>query len=175
VMKALSLPQSERPAQRHAPLWREPYDAPTFSTSRHEHRVLVVEDDPVQAMLLGLMLKHLGVSFHVVNDGAHAIEAVRAGPYALVLMDYLMPGTNGIDATRSIRRWEQDAGLPPTPIVAVTASVMSAECQRYREAGMDDVITKPFSAHTLASLLTRHHPAWPGVQRPAFNHSGVAS
>ena len=174
-MKALSQPhrRARRCATRRCGTSRT--TRPPSRSAGTSTAVLVVEDDPVQALLLSLMLKHLGVSFHLVSDGAHAIEAVRAGAYALVLMDYLMPGTNGVDATRSIRRWEHDAGLPPTPIVAVTASVMSAECQRYLEAGMNDVITKPFSAHTLAALLARHHPAWPGAQRPVFNHSGVAS
>jgi CheY-like chemotaxis protein len=167
--------RAQRTPTRHAPLWREPYDAPTFAAGECSLKVLVVEDDPVQALLLSLMLKHLGVSFHLVSDGAHAIEAVKTNSYALVLMDYLMPITNGIDATRSIRRWEHDAGLAPTPIVAVTASAMSTECQRYREAGMNDVLTKPFSASTLATLLARHHPAWPGEGAPAFTLSGVQS
>lgn len=157
----------------HTVLWREPFDAPTFS--RRSLPVLVVEDDPVQALLLTLMLKHLGVTFTLVTDGAQAIEAVKARHYALVLMDYLMPGTDGIEATRSIRRWERDAGRAPTPIAAVTASGMVDECRRYAEAGMDDVILKPYSAQALAELLARHAAARPGSTVPVFNTHGARS
>jgi CheY-like chemotaxis protein len=170
-MKALE----QRASSRGVPLWREPHDAPTFLAGQRGPTVLVVEDDPVQALLLELMLKHLGVSHRVVSDGAHAIDAVKTASYALVLMDYQMPGTNGIDATLGIRRWEHEAGKPPTPIVAVTASAMPTECERYIEAGMNGVVTKPFSAKALAALLAQHHPAWPGEPAPVFTPSGVPS
>ncbi|HEX3139578.1 MAG TPA: hypothetical protein VHQ87_05970, partial [Rhizobacter sp.] len=71
--------------------------------------------------------------------------------------------------------WERDAGRAPMPIVAVTASAMSTECQRYIEAGMNDVVTKPFSAQSLATLLGRHPAAWSDAAAPLFNHAGVAS
>jgi CheY-like chemotaxis protein len=167
-------PGEHQPARR-APLWREPFDAPTFVVRERGLPVLVVEDDPVQALLLTLMLEHLGVTFTLVTDGAEAIEAVKARPYALVLMDYLMPGTNGIEATRRIRRWEREAGRAHTPIVAVTASGMVDECQRYAEAGMDDVILKPYTAQALAALLARHGPARSVAQMPVFNTHGARS
>jgi len=160
---------------RRAPLWREPHDAPTFVACDQAAKVLVVEDDPVQALLLSLMLNHLGMKYHVVSDGAQAIEAVKNTSYALVLMDYLMPGVNGIEATRSIRHWERDTGRAPTPIAAVTASAMVTECRSYIEAGMNDVITKPFSAQSLASLLSRYGPVGSAQGAPLFSHSGVTS
>lgn len=156
---------------RRMPLWRERHDAPTFATGERRPRVLVVEDDPVQALLLTLMLRHHGADCTLVTDGAQAIEAVKAGRYRLVLMDYLMPVANGIDATRAIRRWEREAGRSPTPIVAVTASAMASECDAYRAAGMDDVILKPFSAQALAEVLARH-----GVrhEHSVFDHGALS-
>ncbi|MET0333029.1 MAG: response regulator [Rhizobacter sp.] len=118
--------------------------------------VLVVEDDPVQALLLTLMLARLGVTATLVHDGAQAVEAVQTGRYQMVLMDYLMPELDGVEATRRIRAWEHAHQRQPTAIVAVTASAMSGECDAYRAAGMDDIILKPFSAHALADVLARH-------------------
>jgi CheY-like chemotaxis protein len=82
-----------------------------------------------------------------------------------------MPVANGIEATRQIRQWEREHHRMPTPIVAVTASAMSTECEAYRAAGMDDVILKPFSARALADVLARH-----GCARPqgAFVHGAVS-
>lgn len=144
------------PSARHTPLWQERHDAPTFAAGSRRPHALVVEDDPVQALLLRLMLQHHGVETTLVNDGGQAIEAVKSGRYTLVLMDYLMPVANGIEATRLIRLWEREHHRTPTPIVAVTASVMAKDCAAYRAAGMDDVILKPFSARALADVLARH-------------------
>lgn len=159
------------PLPRRAPLWQERHDAPTFAAGSRRPHVLVVEDDPVQALLLTLMLEHHGVEAKLVTDGAQAVEAVKAGVYTLVLMDYLMPVANGIEATRQIRRWESDNHRAPTPIVAVTASAMAKECEAYRSAGMNDVILKPFSACALADVLARHGCA---RQHGAFVHGAFS-
>jgi CheY-like chemotaxis protein len=142
--------------QRAAPPWHEPHDVLGFAARSHRPRVLVVEDDPVQALLLTLMLEHLHIDSTVVTDGAQGIEAVQSGGFALVLMDYLMPVANGIEATRRIRRWEHESHRAHTAIVAVTASAMARECDAYLLAGMDDVLLKPFSAQALADVLARH-------------------
>lgn len=161
-------PHSSRPH----PLWQERHDAPTFAKGGGRRpRVLVVEDDPVQALLITLMLDHLGADSALVTDGAQALDAVQAGGFAVVLMDYLMPVLNGIEATCRIRRWEEAAGCAPTPIIAVTASAMASECDAYRAAGMNDVLLKPFSAQALANVLARH-----GVHRQhaPFVHGAVS-
>jgi CheY-like chemotaxis protein len=168
-------PQASHQPARRRPLWRERHDAPTFLAGEQPGRVLVVEDDPVQALLLQLMLKHLGVASTLVTDGAQAIEAVKKASYALVLMDYLMPGINGVEATRSIRCWEREAGRAPTPIAAVTASGMTDEQQRYFEAGMNDVVLKPFSASALAALVARYGPTGSGAHTDSLNTPGTTS
>lgn len=119
-------------------------------------RVLVVEDDPVQALVLTLHLERLGIAATQVSDGAHALDTVRSQEFAMVLMDVVMPLTNGIEATREIRAWEKAHGHPRVPIVAVTASAMQDECRSYIEAGMDEILVKPFSARALHDLVLRH-------------------
>jgi CheY-like chemotaxis protein len=137
------------------PLWRERHDAATFAPLPG-HRVLVVEDDPVQALLLTLMLERLGVRVVLVTDGEQAVEAVQRMAFQLVLMDYRMPVACGAEATRRIRHWEREHARPATPIVAVTASAMQHERDACLAAGMDDVIVKPFSAQALADALARY-------------------
>jgi CheY-like chemotaxis protein len=147
---------AHQPVQRSPQQRCEPPAPPSFTACENRPRVLVVEDDPIQALLLTLMLEHVGAAPTLVTDGAQAIEAVKTASYDLVLMDYRMPVTDGIEATRSIRVWEREAARLPMPIVAVTASGMVNECRRYTEAGMTDVVLKPFSAKALADLMARH-------------------
>lgn len=118
-------------------------------------RVLVAEDEPVQALVLRLFLERLGIAVVQVGNGEQAVEAVRSQQFAMVLMDYVMPVLDGIEATRRIRRWEQTQQGKRLPIVAVTASAMTQECERYVEAGMDDVLVKPFAAADLRRVVTR--------------------
>ncbi len=153
----------------------EPHGEPPIAAGARRPRVLVVEDDSIQALLLTLMLEHLGAAPTLVTDGAQAIEAVKTASYAMVLMDYRMPVTDGIEATRAIRRWERDAGHSPIPIVAVTASGMANECPRYTEAGMNDVVLKPFSAKALADLMARHCLSQAGAHTQMFPVHGVTS
>ncbi len=115
-------------------------------------RVLVVEDDPVQAMILMLFLEGLGFTAKHVSDGAQGVEEVRQGDYAVVLMDQWMPGTCGMDAARAIRRWEKPLGRH-VPIIAVSASVMPDECCAYLDSGMDTVLSKPFTESDLRWAL----------------------
>lgn len=120
--------------------------------------VLVVDDDPVQGMLLMLFLERFGVSGMLVSDGEHAVDAAQRGDFALILMDCKMPRVNGDTAARRIRAWERDVGRAPTPIVAVTASAMSDQRRRCLEAGMNEVVLKPYSAQQLGAVVMRYSP-----------------
>ena len=126
-----------------------PLDAPR----RRAMRVLVVEDDPVQGMLVMLFLERFGVAAKLVTDGEQAVNAVQSGAFTLVLMDYLLPVVDGVDATLAIRRWERQHGHAPVPIVAVTASCTKEQCQGYLESVMDRVLRKPYSVQDLRDTL----------------------
>jgi CheY-like chemotaxis protein len=88
-----------------------------------------------------------------VDGGEAAIEAVRTQGFDLVLMDVNMPGMDGVEATRRIRRLE--APCANVPIVALTADVMRHQHDRYFAAGMNGVVPKPFSLAELLAELTR--------------------
>jgi CheY-like chemotaxis protein len=90
----------------------------------------------------------------VVENGRHAVEAVRAGNFDAVLMDVQMPQMSGFDATRAIREHERESG-GHVHIVALTAHAMEGDRARCLEAGMDDYATKPLTMAALTAVLDR--------------------
>ena len=94
-------------------------------------------------------------------SGAETV-AVRAREQVdLVFMDCAMPEVDGFEATRRIRAWERASGVPPVPIVAMTANVMPGITEACAEAGMNDYVAKPVSLATLDATLTR----WCGARQ----------
>ncbi|HEX6592944.1 MAG TPA: ATP-binding protein [Moraxellaceae bacterium] len=120
-------------------------------------RVLVVEDNAVNQIVIEGMLKRLGSSLRVVADGVEALHVVTAErqPFDVVLMDCEMPNMDGYTATLRLRQWEQAEGKPPLYICGVSAHVMHEYRQRALEAGMNDFIAKPIRRSELESVL-RH-------------------
>ena len=121
-------------------------------------RVLVVEDDPVNSMLAIEMLRGAGADVDNVESGPAALAWLRTQPADVVLMDWRMPGMDGLEATRRIRLAESAAGRPRLPVVALTAHALSDERQRCLDAGMDEHLPKPFRVEALRALLDRYLP-----------------
>lgn len=120
-------------------------------------RILIVEDNRNNRIVLSDMLELDGHSVESAVDGEMGVERVQNGePYDLVFMDISMPKMDGIEATQLIRASESpDAHLP---IIAITAHADPAEVDRFRAAGMDDVLVKPISRTTLRHTLSRLCP-----------------
>ena len=116
-------------------------------------RVLLAEDNEVNALLLGRMIGLLGLTCDTVSDGTDALELLRHHQYDAVLMDVHMPRVDGIAATRDLRARE---GGERTPVLALTASAAADEEQRCLEAGMDGFITKPVGIAQLRAALAPH-------------------
>jgi CheY-like chemotaxis protein/HPt (histidine-containing phosphotransfer) domain-containing protein len=124
-------------------------------------RVLLVEDTPVNAEVVGEILRTGGYAFDLVTDGLQAVEAVRRVAYDVVLMDCQLPVLDGYEASRRIRALEASGevaedGQDRLRILALTASATVEDQARAREAGMDDHITKPVDASRLLSAIARH-------------------
>ncbi|MDZ7786608.1 MAG: response regulator [Halofilum sp. (in: g-proteobacteria)] len=120
-------------------------------------RILVTEDDPVNAELIETLLARAGHRVRVVRDGPSALEALAGEAFDLVLADLRMPGMDGAELARRIRAAGGEAGR--LPIVALTANAADearADCLR---AGMDDFLTKPIDLERLTALLQRFAPA----------------
>lgn len=116
-------------------------------------RILLAEDNPTNQRLCLAMLKRLGVSADVADDGIQTLAALDAQPYDIVLMDVQMPGLDGIEATRTIRH-EGNPGKQPW-IIAVTAHATAADRERCLQAGMDDYLTKPLRLDLLEAAILR--------------------
>jgi PAS domain S-box-containing protein len=116
-------------------------------------RVLVVDDNEVNQELARAHLEDLGCDVEVVPDGAAGAASVLTGSFELVLMDCLMPGVDGFEATRRIRR--SGGAVSRVPIVALTADPTAEHAQECRAAGMDDVLTKPYGPAELTRILRR--------------------
>ncbi|HEX4621192.1 MAG TPA: response regulator, partial [Myxococcaceae bacterium] len=95
----------------------------------------------------------LGYEVETVSSGVAALDAMRDGRYAAVLMDCLMPEMDGYEATRRIR--ELDGPERHIPIVALTAAAMAGDRERCLAAGMDDYVSKPLDLDLLDAALVR--------------------
>lgn len=112
--------------------------------------VLVAEDNLVNQRVIAHKLRRLGITCTLVADGASAVEAVQSGCYDLVLMDCMMPGTDGYSATLQIR----SLPLAQQPYIsALSSAVTEAEIERCFEVGMDHHLPKPFVEHQLIEVL----------------------
>jgi CheY-like chemotaxis protein len=116
--------------------------------------VLVVDDNPVNVLLASRLLSSLGCQLASAASGAEALEQLDAKHFDLVFMDSQMPGMDGITATRLWRVREQVSGVH-VPIVALTASAMEGDRERFLSAGMDDYVSKPFGIDDLRQVLER--------------------
>jgi signal transduction histidine kinase/ActR/RegA family two-component response regulator len=116
-------------------------------------RILVVDDHPTNRLVLQTLLDEIGLGSAMAVNGREAVEAWNAEPWAAILMDIHMPEMDGLDATRAIRERERQTSHSRTPIIAVTASVLSHETEAYLRAGMDAVVAKPVDPELLIDAL----------------------
>ena len=117
-------------------------------------RVLLAEDNPINAMLARALLEREGCLVDHAKTGPEAVEAAGAQVYDLILLDLRMPGMGGVEAARAMRK----AGVA-APIVALTADAFEDARRASLEAGMDDFLTKPLEPAALHALLGRLVPA----------------
>ena len=116
-------------------------------------RILVGDDNETFRTVTAALLRKEGYDVDLADDGRAVVEALARREYDLVLLDVSMPGINGLDATREIRR------LPPpasgVPVLAVTAHAMPGDRERCLGAGMDDYLTKPILPKELLATVQR--------------------
>jgi CheY-like chemotaxis protein len=114
-------------------------------------KVLLVEDNATNQIVMGTLLQRLGCEVDIASDGAEALNRARADAYDVILMDLQMPVMDGLEATRAIRG---SAGPNrATRIIGLTAAVGEQFEQQCREAGMDDYLSKPVQRAVLLRRL----------------------
>ncbi|MFN3296091.1 ATP-binding protein [Caldimonas sp.] len=118
-------------------------------------RFLVVEDNPVNQVLAQEMLRLLGFQVEVVAGGQEALDHCERHPPDAVLMDVQMPGLDGLETTRRLRRAQAQGRLPPFPIIAATAHASESDRRSCLLAGMDGYIAKPLDLRVMRSEIRR--------------------
>ena len=114
-------------------------------------RILIVEDEPSIALALDDDLQREGYETEVVSDGSTAVERGTSGAFDLILLDVMLPGRDGFEVCRELRRVGVDS-----PIVLLTARTQEAEKVLGLEAGADDYVTKPYSPRELRARVRAH-------------------
>ena len=133
---------------------QEASSAAQASESRGPCRVLVADDNEINQVVACKFLQKLGYEVEVVPSGEEAVEALARANYDAMLIDCEMPDMDGYEATRCIRRGETTQSRR-LPIIAMTGNTSVTDAQRCKDAGMDDVITKPVTLTTLRTTLNR--------------------
>ncbi|MBS0451398.1 MAG: response regulator [Proteobacteria bacterium] len=129
--------------------------------------VLVVDDHPVNRMLLLRQVRTLGYAAQTADDGLQALEMWKAGRFGLVITDCHMPHMDGYDLARSIRTVERSTGRARVPIIACTANALQGEAESCRAAGMDDFLVKPVELAQLIEKLDQWLPLAPPLAQGA--------
>ncbi|XP_038712621.1 histidine kinase 5-like [Tripterygium wilfordii] len=145
--------------------------------SQSKPKILLVEDNKINIMVTRSMMKQLGHTMDVVNNGVEAVRAVQCRSYDLILMDVYMPVMDGLTTTRLIRSFEETgnwdaaakAGIDlnksssdstpsvkRTPIIAMTANSLSESAEECYKNGMDSFISKPVTFQKLRECLEKH-------------------
>jgi len=121
-------------------------------------KILLAEDNPINALLTKELLRRRGHSVTAVTSGEAALAAMETERFDIILTDIHMPGMDGIEATRAIRAQEERLRRPRTPIVALTADVLETGRRACREAGMDGFLTKPVEPKQLDDMFAAFFP-----------------
>ncbi|MCY1532640.1 Autoinducer 2 sensor kinase/phosphatase LuxQ [compost metagenome] len=116
--------------------------------------VLVVDDNEVNVLIAKRFLSKWGLLIDFASNGEEAINKIIAKKYDLVFMDIRMPGIDGFETTRIIRELP-DAYYKSMPIIALTASTLHNEHQKFKESGMDGHVLKPFNPNEIKEVLNR--------------------
>ncbi len=128
---------------------------PASALVRRPLHVLLVEDNPANQMMAQILLKKLGCTFDLAENGVAALKATARTRYDLVLMDCMMPGMDGFEATMQLRKQEYVGRRPRLPVIALTANALSTDIDRCKAAGMDEYLAKPYNLRQLNAVIDR--------------------
>ncbi|MEP7244300.1 MAG: ATP-binding protein, partial [Gammaproteobacteria bacterium] len=143
-------------AEKSAPLHRVDGAVAVAPSGR---RLLLVEDNAVNARLAVHMLTRMGHAVDVAEHGRDALERLSCIPYDLVLMDCQMPQMDGFEATRAIRNLASSVLDHDVPIIAMTANAFAEDRERCLDAGMNDFLAKPVERRVLEAMVEKWLPA----------------
>lgn len=120
-------------------------------------KILLFEDNELNQKFANAVIKRLGHTVDIANNGIVGIQKYQESEYDLILMDIQMPDMNGIEATRAIRKLEENTGKH-IPIIAITAFALEHDKRNCFEAGMDEFLPKPFLLADLDNKIKLFFP-----------------
>ena len=120
------------------------------------HLLLVEDSEDNRLLIHSFLKKYPSYTVDSAEDGLSGLNQFKESKYDLVLMDMQMPVMDGYTATKEIRKWEQQNGLKPTPVVALTAYALKEEIQKSLDAGCDAHMTKPIKKAILLETIGRY-------------------
>lgn len=125
---------------------------------RSELNILLVDDNLINRKVAIGILNKIGFTADSATDGKEAVKAFTEGNYDIILMDCMMPGMDGYQATEKIR--ELEAGTSHVPIIAMTANAMAGDREHCLESGMDDYVAKPIKKEILEATILHQRQTW---------------
>lgn len=152
------VPEAVAIAQLSSPL----LDAVSIAPGQITYRILIVEDNPANRLLLSNILSRLGFAVLQAENGEEGIALWQEWQPHLIFMDMRMPILDGYQAARQIRYLAQELNnkngqiYPPTKIIALTASAFTEQKQESLDAGCDDFVSKPFRWEEILEVLSKH-------------------
>ncbi|MDA3886824.1 MAG: ATP-binding protein [Candidatus Delongbacteria bacterium] len=118
-------------------------------------KILIAEDNKANQKLISFLMKRKELDFKICENGRETLDEIDANPdYDVILMDGQMPVMDGLEATRTIRSLNES--YSNIPIIALTASALIGDRQKFIDSGMDDYVTKPINEKRLFSVLIKY-------------------
>src|SRR5262249_30081845 len=133
-----------------------PFMQPPRRMETAGHKILLVEDNPSNLLIVSTFLESLGYEYDVAARGTEVLQKITMTPYALILMDVNIPKCAGWTTPRRRRKLKKRPDGPATLVIARTAHAMPRDRRNCLEAGMDDYISKPFSQEQLGKKLEQY-------------------
>ena len=126
-----------------------------ITDKKYNYHILLVEDNKANQLFMSVILKKMGITFDIANDGIEAVEKFKNNKYNFILMDENMPNMNGIEATKKIREIEKKKHLKPITIIALTANALAGDKEKFILAGMNYYLSKPLNIEKLKEILDK--------------------
>jgi DNA-binding response OmpR family regulator len=122
-------------------------DGSAIAAAPHPNRILIADDDAELLALIGFALRHAGFQVVATGDGTSALKIFEREPFALMILDIMMPGADGFAVCEAVRTRSS------MPVIILSARNNESDIVRAFEIGADDYLTKPFSPRTLLARI----------------------
>ena len=153
----LVIPFEEVPVHLRKPLKRHDASGESEENAVNQADIIIVDDEESSRMVNGSLMRFLGYPCDTVASGEELLKKLSQRTYEMILMDIMMPGLDGLEATRRIRNGDCGEGNREAFIVAVTACALEEDRERGLKAGVNAYLTKPLTIEALREAINTYH------------------